>query len=71
MAFFSWHAKLEANHARHTWQELEHSYRERTPDEDQFIRHAREMLDGVLVFWRGLDDQRRMLAAGAPYVDVR
>ena len=30
-----------------------------------FIEHAREMLDGVLVFWRGLDSERTALAAEA------
>ena len=28
MGFFTWHARLEANHARHTWQELEELLRE-------------------------------------------
>jgi hypothetical protein len=62
MAFFTWHARLEANHAHHTWQELEGFCREHPIDEDMFCRHAREMLDGVAVFWRGLDQQRRAIA---------
>ena len=32
-------------------------------DQDRFVHHANEMLDAVLVFWRGLDEQRRSLAA--------
>jgi pyrroloquinoline quinone (PQQ) biosynthesis protein C len=71
MAFFTWHARLEANHARHTWQELETFCAERTVDEDAFVRSAREMLDGVLVFWRGLDEQRRALGGDTLNVQVR
>ncbi len=70
-AFFTWHARLEANHARHTWQELEAFYRQRPVDEDAFVRHASEMLDGVLVFWRGLDEQRRALTKGVRHAEVR
>jgi pyrroloquinoline quinone (PQQ) biosynthesis protein C len=61
MAFFSWHARLEANHARHTWHELEEFYGKRQIDEDAFVKHALEMLDGVWAFWRGLDEERRAL----------
>lgn len=61
IGFFSWHARLEANHARHTWQELEEFYVQRPVDEDEFVEHAREMLDAVWVFWSGLDEQRRAL----------
>ena len=66
MAFFAWHARLEANHARHTWEELEAWWETRdvTPaDRDAFVLHAREMLDGVYAFWNGLDEQRRAIAA--------
>jgi hypothetical protein len=62
IAFFTWHARLEANHAHHTWQELETFCEQQCVDEDAFIRTANEMLDGVLVFWRGLDEQRRRIA---------
>jgi hypothetical protein len=61
IAFFTWHARLEANHARHTREELEGFCADREVDEDRFVRHANEMLDAVLVFWRGLDDQRRKI----------
>jgi hypothetical protein len=61
IAFFSWHARLEANHARHTWEELEEYYDESRVDEDAFVAYANEMLDGVMAFWRGLDEQRRTL----------
>jgi hypothetical protein len=71
MAFFTWHARLEANHARHTWQELETFCAERRVDEDAFVRRARDMLDSVLVFWRGLDDQRRALTGETRHVQAR
>ena len=61
LAFFSWHARLEQTHAQHTWDELESFCRERGVDEDAFIRNANQMLDGVHVFWKGLDEQRRRL----------
>ena len=61
LAFFSWHARLEQTHAQHTWDELECFCRERDVDEDAFIRNANEMLDGVYVFWKGLDEQRQRL----------
>lgn len=59
IGFFTWHAKLERNHARHTDDELEHFLKQRSVDEEVFVEHARQMLDGVLVFWRGLDRLRR------------
>jgi hypothetical protein len=60
--FFTWHARLEANHARHTTDELAAALRAHDIDQDRFVHHANEMLDAVLVFWRGLDEQRRTLA---------
>jgi hypothetical protein len=61
IAFFTWHARLEANHARHTWDELESFCAERDVDGDSFVWYANEMLNAVSVFWRGLDDQRRKI----------
>lgn len=58
LAFFSWHAKLEAQHALHTQEELEELYFSRAVDEDRFIAVGNEMLDGVAVFWDGLYDNR-------------
>jgi pyrroloquinoline quinone (PQQ) biosynthesis protein C len=59
IGFFTWHARLEANHARHTWEELEAFYEGRAVDEDEFVQSANEMLNAVLVFWCGLDRERR------------
>jgi len=68
IGFFTWHARLEANHARHTREELESLCAQRPIDEDAFVRHANEMLDGVLAFWRGLDRQRRATQDEVRYV---
>ena len=61
LAFFTWHARLEAQHAQHTQEELEELYFSANLDEDAFIRHGNEMLDGVAVFWDGLEEQRKEL----------
>jgi hypothetical protein len=63
MGFFTWHARLEANHARHTSDELAGVLAAHDLDYDGFVEHANAMLDAVLVFWRGLDEQRQALAA--------
>ncbi|HEU4618454.1 MAG TPA: hypothetical protein VFV10_10455 [Gammaproteobacteria bacterium] len=62
LRFFTWHARLEANHASHTWDELEQWCSGREVDEDAFVARALEMLDAVSVFWNGLDRQRREIA---------
>ena len=59
LAFFTWHAKIEAQHAAHTQEELEELYFEREIDEDKFINDGNEMLEGVAVFWGGLNEQRK------------
>jgi len=59
LAFFSWHAKLEAQHALHTQQELEELYFDTDIDEDKFIAIGNEMLNGVETFWMGLNEQRK------------
>lgn len=61
LAFFSWHGRLEGQHAEHTRDELEALYFSRQIDEERFIHHGSRMLDGVAAFWDGLDEQRRAL----------
>ena len=63
IGFFTWHARIEANHAQHTQDELTDLLADHYIDEDRFVRNANLMLDAVLVFWRGLDFQRAALAA--------
>jgi hypothetical protein len=61
LAFFTWHSRLEAQHAQHTQEELEELYFARSLDEDAFITCGNAMLDGVAAFWDGLDEDRRRL----------
>jgi hypothetical protein len=63
VGFFTWHARIEANHAQHTSDELVQILADHYIDEDHFISNANLMLDAVLVFWRGLDFQRDAIAA--------
>ena len=59
LGFFKWHDALEAQHAQHTWDELENLFlNNKDFDQDKFIRGALEMLDGVEAFWEGLDQYR-------------
>ena len=64
LAFFTWHSRLESQHAEHTQEELENLFFQSNIDEDAFIRYGNEMLDGVATFWNGLDEQRKALGAG-------
>jgi len=61
LAFFTWHARIEAQHAAHTQEELEELYFDRDIDEDKFIKHGNEMLEGVSAFWTGLNEQRKTI----------
>lgn len=58
LGFFTWHDKVEAQHAEHTQEELEEIYFIEGFDEDTFIETGKEMLDGVAVFWNGLNEER-------------
>jgi len=58
IAFFTWHDRVEDQHAAHTWTELEEEFFAADVDEDKFIRAGREMLDGVQAFWAGLNEAR-------------
>lgn len=62
LGFFTWHAKIEAQHAAHTQEELEELYFSRYIDEDKFIYDGNEMLEGVAAFWDGLETHRKKLA---------
>jgi hypothetical protein len=60
LGFFTWHDMVEDQHAKHTWEELEEEFffaREEL-DEDKFLQGGVEMLNGVLAFWNGLDEDR-------------
>ena len=58
LGFFTWHDKLEDQHAEHTKEEMITLYNEHNLNEDLFIKAGNEMLDGVKAFWVGLDQER-------------
>jgi hypothetical protein len=59
LAFFTWHDKIEEQHKAHVWDELRECYQSPKFREEPFITAGVKMLDGVKVFWDGLDQQRR------------
>ena len=61
--FFTYHDRIEAQHALHTLEELEMMYFSREIDENLFLRVGNEMLDAVAVFWNGLNASRLEIAA--------
>lgn len=58
LAFFNWHDQVEDQHAEHTWHELEEEYFAMELNEDKFIQAGKSMLNGVLVFFNGLNEDR-------------
>jgi hypothetical protein len=54
LGFWTWHDKVEDQHAAHTSDELEEAFGEPWFDEDRFLSAAAVMLDGVKAFWDGL-----------------
>jgi hypothetical protein len=58
LAFFSWHNRVEGQHAGHVMEELEETYFSPHFDRARFFRGGLEMLDGVAAFWDGLENDR-------------
>ncbi len=58
LAFFTWHDKIEEQHAGHVMDELEELFFTEGFDEEKFLYGGRIMLDGVQAFWTGLNEQR-------------
>lgn len=54
LAFWTWHDKVEDQHAAHTDDELIEAFGQPWFDEERFLAGAARMLDGVQVFWDGL-----------------
>ena len=54
LAFWTWHDRVEDQHAAHTADELAEAFAEPWFDEERFLAGAARMLDGVQVFWDGL-----------------
>ena len=59
LAFFTWHDKVEDQHASHTQDELEEVFFTDWFDRQKFISGGLEMLEGVAAFWTGLDADRK------------
>jgi pyrroloquinoline quinone (PQQ) biosynthesis protein C len=59
IAFFTWHNRVEAQHAGHTMEELEAVYFDPHFDRDEFFQGGHEVLDAIATFWDGLDEDRR------------
>jgi pyrroloquinoline quinone (PQQ) biosynthesis protein C len=59
LAFFAWHDRIEDQHKAHTWDELEACYHSPKFSGEAFVRAGVTMLDGVKVFWDGLNSLRR------------
>ena len=58
LAFWTWHDKVEDQHAAHTADELAEAFHGEGFDQERFLAGAAEMLDGVKAFWDGLDRDR-------------
>jgi hypothetical protein len=58
IAFFTWHNRVEAQHAGHTMDELEDVYFAPGFDRDKFFQGGHEVLDAIAVFWDGLNQDR-------------
>lgn len=58
LAFFTWHDKVEDQHASHTQEELKHVFYYPDFNEDKFIEAGQQILDACAVFWDGLDEDR-------------
>ena len=54
LAFWTWHDKVEDQHAAHTADELVEAHVQGWFDEEGFLHGATRMLDGVQAFWDGL-----------------
>jgi pyrroloquinoline quinone (PQQ) biosynthesis protein C len=58
LAFFTWHNRVEAQHAGHTLEELEAVYFRPDFDPAKFMQGGREILTAIAVFWNGLERDR-------------
>ena len=63
LAFFTWHDRVEDQHAAHTMDELEGAFQRAGFDQQKFLDGAAEMLNGVKAFWDGLEKRRKELEA--------
>jgi hypothetical protein len=61
LAFFTWHDRVEDQHAAHTMDELRGAFERPGFDQQKFLQGAEEMLNGVKAFWDGLETTRKEL----------
>ena len=61
LAFFTWHDRVEDQHAAHTMDELRGAFERPGFDQQKFLQGAEEMLNGVQAFWDGLESKRKEL----------
>lgn len=59
VAFFTWHNRVEAQHAGHTMEELEEVFFAPGFDQRRFFQGARLVLEAIAVFWDGLEADRK------------
>lgn len=62
LAFFTWHNRVEMQHAGHLLHELELIFFQPGFNQEQFLRGGREMLAALGVFWNGLEADRMAAA---------
>jgi hypothetical protein len=65
LGFWTFHDRLEGQHASHTEDELREAFDTDGFDEERFLDGASSMLDGVHAFWQGLADDRERSREGA------
>jgi hypothetical protein len=58
LAFFTWHNRVEGQHAEHVLDELEEVYFSENFDRAKFFQGGREILEAVATFWDGLESDR-------------
>ncbi len=58
VAFFTWHNRVEAQHAGHMMEELEEVFFSPKFDQARFFQGANEVLDAIAIFWDGLEADR-------------
>ena len=58
LAFFTWHNRVEGQHALHTMEELEEVYFSDDFDRAKFMQGGKEILAAVAIFWEGLESDR-------------
>jgi hypothetical protein len=59
IAFFTWHNRVEAQHAGHTMEELEAVFFDPHFDRAKFFRGGQEVLEAIAAFWDDLEEDRR------------